>query len=183
MRSAPSTSSTSKASSSKSRTSCTSISNSRRATSRGCAKASARWRVTATIGFLAAEVLQRFGIKGEVAAAEVDVGALLAATGEWKMAPVARFPGVPMIMAMTHGLDLEYRRVIETIRSLDVPYLHEVGLRDRYPTQDGVKTTLGMWYQAFDRSLTQDEVSDAHNRLGERLAALLPVKLLSQETR
>ena len=140
-------------------------------------------RRIATIGFLAAEVLQRFGIKGEVAAAEVDVGALLAATGEWKMAPVARFPGVPMIMAMTHGLDLEYRRVIETIRSLDVPYLHEVGLRDRYPTQDGVKTTLGMWYQAFDRSLTQDEVSDAHNRLGERLAALLPVKLLSQETR
>jgi phenylalanyl-tRNA synthetase beta chain len=132
----------------------------------------------ATLGLLASGLA-----KGEVYAAELDIEALLAATGEWKMAPVARFPGVPMILAMTHGLELEYRRVIETVRSLDVPYLHEVGLRDRFPTQDGVKTTLGMWYQAFDRSLTQDEVSDAHNRLGERLAALLPVKLLSQETR
>ncbi|HKO55282.1 MAG TPA: phenylalanine--tRNA ligase subunit beta [Thermoanaerobaculia bacterium] len=137
----------------------------------------------ATVGFLASEVLQKFGIKGEVAAAELDIGALLEATGEWKMTQVARIPGVPMIMALTHGLDLEYRRIVETIRSLDVPNLHEVGLRDRYPTQDGVKTTLGLWYQSFERSLTQDEVSEAHNRLGERLAALLPVKLLAQETR
>lgn len=140
-------------------------------------------RRIATLGFLAPEVLQTFGIKGDVAAAELDVEALLGATSEWKMAPVARVPGMPMILAMTHGLDLEYARVIETIRSLDVPHLHEVGLRDRFPTNDGVKTTLGMWYQSFDRSLTQDEVSEAHNRLGERLAALLPVKLLSQETK
>jgi phenylalanyl-tRNA synthetase beta chain len=140
-------------------------------------------RRIAALGFLSPEVLQKFGIKGEVAAAELDIGELLEMTGEWKMTQVARIPGVPMIMALTHGLDLEYRRIVETIRSLEVPNLHEVGLRDRYPTQDGVKTTLGMWYQSFDRSLTQDEVSEAHNRLGERLAALLPVKLLTQETR
>ena len=37
-----------------------------------------------------------------------------------------------MILALTHGRDLEYQRIIDTIRSLNVPYLHEVGLRDRF---------------------------------------------------
>ena len=95
------------------------------------------------------------------------------------MAPVARFPGVPMILALSHGRDLEYRRVIETIRSFEVPHLHEVGLRDRFaPDPDTIKTTLGMWYQAFDRSLTQDEVAALQQQLASRLAAMLPVKVL-----
>ena len=97
------------------------------------------------------------------------------------MAPVARFPGVPMILALTHARDLEYQRIIDTIRSFDVPYLHEVGLRDRFVpegTDDIIKTTLGMWYQAFDRSLTQDEIAGFQQNLASRLAAALPVKLL-----
>jgi phenylalanyl-tRNA synthetase beta chain len=139
-------------------------------------------REIAGIGFLSADVLQSFGIKGDVAVAEVDVEAIIAsANTEWKMAPVARFPGVPMILALTHGRDLEYQRIIDTIRSFDVPYLHEVGLRDRFVpegTDDIIKTTLGMWYQAFDRSLTQEEVARYHQNLATRLAATLPVKLL-----
>jgi len=133
----------------------------------------------ATLGFIAQPLLQRFGIKGDVLAAEIDIEALLASTGEWKMSPVARFPGVPMILALTHGRDLEYQRIIETIRSLDVPFLHEVGLRDRFtPDPDTIKTTLGMWYQAFDRSLTQDEVAEIHQNVASRVADLLPVKVL-----
>ena len=97
------------------------------------------------------------------------------------MAPVARFPGVPMILAVTHGHDLEYRRLIETIRSFGVPYLHEIGVRDRFVPEGGevVKTTLGMWYQAFDRSLTQEEVSALQQNLASRLTAALPVRLVT----
>lgn len=136
-------------------------------------------RHIATLGFIAQPILQRFGVKGDVLAADIDIGSLLASTGEWKMAPVARFPGVPMILALTHGRDLEYQRIIETIRSLDVPFLHEVGLRDRFtPDPDTIKTTLGMWYQAFDRSLTQDEVTTIHQNVASRVADLLPVKVL-----
>ena len=136
----------------------------------------------ATMGFVTSEILQRFGIKGDVAAAEIDVETMLALTGEWKMAPVARFPGVPMILAITHAPGLEYRRIIETIRALDVPFLHELGLRDRFVPEgeEGVvKTTLGMWYQAFDRSLTQEEVGQLHQQLSSRVADLLPVKVIS----
>ena len=98
------------------------------------------------------------------------------------MSPVPRYPGVPMILALTHSPELEYGRLLETIRSLEVPYLHEVGLRDRFVPEgeaSTVKTTLGMWYQAFDRSLTQDEVGQLHQQLAARVAAALPVQLLS----
>jgi phenylalanyl-tRNA synthetase beta chain len=137
-------------------------------------------REIASLGFLAAEVLQRFGIKGDVAAAEIDIDALIAATGAWTMAPVARYPGVPMILALTHGRDLAYQRIVETIRAFDVPYLQEVGLRDRFVPEgeETIKTTLGMWYQAFDRSLTQEEVNALQQRLASRLADMLPVKPL-----
>lgn len=137
-------------------------------------------RVVAQLGFLAGDVLQRFDLKGEIAAAQLDVHALLESTTEWKMAPVARFPGVPMILALTHGRDLEYARIIETIHSLDVPNLHEVGLRDHYepPGENVVKTTLGMWYQAFDRSLTQEEIAQAHQQLAAQVEKLLPVTLV-----
>jgi phenylalanyl-tRNA synthetase beta chain len=139
-------------------------------------------RQIANVGFLAAEVLQSFGIKGDVAVADIDVEAIIASSNAaWKMAPVARFPGVPMILAVTHGRDLAYQRIVDAIRSFDVPYLHEVGLRDRFvpaESDDIIKTTLGMWYQAFDRSLTQDEIAAHHHQLATRLAAMLPVKLL-----
>ncbi|MEK6371806.1 MAG: phenylalanine--tRNA ligase subunit beta [Acidobacteriota bacterium] len=138
-------------------------------------------RAIANVGFVAAEVLQKFGIKGDVLAAEIDVEALLAASNtEWTMAPVARFPGVPMILAITHGRDLPYQRIVDTIRSFEVPYLHDVGLRDRFtPEGDNIiKTTLGMWYQAFDRSLTQEDVTALQQQLASRLAAMLPVKVL-----
>jgi len=139
-------------------------------------------REIASVGFLSAEVLQAFGIKGDVAVADIDVEATIASSNaEWTMAPVARFPGVPMILALTHGRDLEYQRIVDAIRSFEVPYLHEVGLRDRFvpaESDDIIKTTLGMWYQAFDRSLTQDEIASHHHQLATRLAAMLPVKLL-----
>jgi phenylalanyl-tRNA synthetase beta chain len=137
-------------------------------------------REIASLGFLSASVLQRFDIKGDVAAAEIDVQALLESTSDWKMAPVARYPGVPMILAMTHGRDLAYQRIVDAIRSMNVPYLHEVGLRDRWEqTPDTIKTVIGMWYQAFDRSLTQDEIGEAHQQIAARVAEMLPVQLLS----
>ena len=147
-------------------------------------KRAAAWdrdRQIASVGFLSAPILQTFGIKGEVAAAQVDIDALLQSIGTWTMQPVPRFPGVPMILAVTHAPDLQYQRLIETIRSFDVPYLHEVGLRDRFLPEGNniVKTTLGMWYQAFDRSLTQEEVAALQQQLASRLVDALPVRLVS----
>jgi phenylalanyl-tRNA synthetase beta subunit len=53
-------------------------------------------------------------------------------------------------------------------------------LRDRFipEGESTIKTTLGMWYQAFDRSLTQEEVAQSHQNVASRVAELLPVKVL-----
>ena len=48
-------------------------------------------------------------------------------------------------------------------------------------SDDVVKTTLGIWYQAFDRSLTQEEVGQLHQQLASRVAEVLPIKLITQE--
>src|SRR5258708_34592765 len=96
-------------------------------------KRAAEWhgdRQVASVGFLAGEVLQRFGVKGDVAAAEIDVEALLVARPEWKMSPVTRYPGVPMILAIVHGRDIAYQRIIDAIRGFDVPFLPELRCGD-----------------------------------------------------
>ena len=84
-------------------------------------------------------------------------------------------------MGVKTTVQQQYQRIVDKIRSFEVPFLHEVGLRDRFVPEgngDIIKTTLGMWYQAFDRSLTQEEVAGFQQNLASRLAAALPVKLL-----
>ena len=133
------------------------------------------------IGFLSSETLQQFGIKGDVVAAEIDLEALTTGAVAWTMSPVARFPGVPMILAFTHGRELEYQQILDTIKGLKLPHLHEVGLRDRFAAEGDdavIKTTLGMWYQALDRSLTQEEVTATQQDLALRLSGALPVTML-----
>jgi phenylalanyl-tRNA synthetase beta chain len=138
-------------------------------------------RRIATAGALTREVLQQFDVKGDVIGAEIDLEALLASVSEWRMSPVSRYPGVPMVLSLLHEPSLPYGEIVEKIRQLNVPYLEDVGLWDRFVPDsvdaDEVKTTLAMWYQAFDRSLTQDEVSELHRALGAKVGELLPVRI------
>jgi phenylalanyl-tRNA synthetase beta subunit len=85
-----------------------------------------------------------------------------------------------MVLALMHKPDLRYERIVEQIRGLDLPYLREVGLWDRFvpPGGDEVKTALGMWYQAADRSLTQDEVAAMHASIARRIEGMLPVRIV-----
>ncbi|MFN2443206.1 MAG: phenylalanine--tRNA ligase subunit beta [Thermoanaerobaculia bacterium] len=138
-------------------------------------------RQVAVAASVARETLAQWELKGDVWFAEIELDALLEQKGDWKMAPVSRHPGVPMVIAMMHAPDLPFQTIVEKIRSLDVPHLAEVGLWDRFVPEGGdeVKTALGMWYQAFDRSLTQEEIADSHALIVKRLAELLPVRILS----
>ena len=134
----------------------------------------------AVLGAVARSVLQYFEIKGEVFVAEIHLPALLESAKNWTMHPVSRFPGVPMVLQMTHGPDLPYSRIVGAIRSLGLPYLQDVGIRDRYVPPDSreVKTTLGIWYQSQDHSLTQEEVGRIHQTLIEKSAEQLPVRIV-----
>jgi phenylalanyl-tRNA synthetase beta chain len=144
------------------------------------AAASADGREVAVAGAIAREVLERFDLKGDVLLAEVDLAGLSAARGEWTMEAVSRFPGIPMVLALMHAPDLRYETLVEQIRGLELPYLRTVGLWDRFvpPGGDEVKTALGMWYQATDRSLTQEEVAEMHATIARRIEGMLPVRIV-----
>ena len=85
-----------------------------------------------------------------------------------------------MVLAVMHQPDLSYQSLVETIRAMNIPHLEQIGLWDRFvpPGGDEVKTALGMWYQAHDRSLTQEEVSEMHAEVTRRLGESLPVRVL-----
>lgn len=137
--------------------------------------------VIARVGVLSRDVLQKMGIKGDVVAAEVDIEALVECAPDWQMDEVSRFPGVPMVLRLMHGPELEYGTIVAKIRELKTPNLQTIGIWDRFvPSKDAseVKTTLGMWYQANDRSLTQDEVAATHAALAGEVARRLPVKVI-----
>ena len=139
-------------------------------------------REVAVIGALTAEALHAFDIKGDVVAGSFDLEALLASMHEWKMKPVSRFPGVPMVIGMFHKPDLTFENIVETVRGLNAPYLQDVGLWDRFVPKDhdgDVKTAIGLWYQAQDRSLTQEEIAEVHHNVTRRISELLPVRLIT----
>jgi phenylalanyl-tRNA synthetase beta chain len=134
----------------------------------------------AIAGLLSRQVLQKFEIKGDVVAGEIDLERLLSRVEPWRMKPVSRYPGVPKVLAFLHPPELKYAEVLERIRAMEVPHLQEVGIWDRFVSEgsDEVKTALGMWYQAFDRSLTADEVTRIHQKVASELAAALPVRVI-----
>jgi len=140
-------------------------------------------RVAGWLGAVHRDVLQRFDIKGDLFAAELSLEALAVGRSDARMRPVSRFPGIPMVLGLIHARSLTYDRLIEQVRALQIPHLLEVGVRDRYVPDDQadeVKTTLGMWYQAQDQSLTQESVVQIHQRLAQSLAATLPVKIVGE---
>ncbi|HUO84315.1 MAG TPA: hypothetical protein VM534_04295, partial [Thermoanaerobaculia bacterium] len=143
------------------------------------AEAIAGERVVARLGTVSREVLRKMGVKANVIAGEIDLEALLASTGGWQMEEVSRHPGVPMVLPLLHDRNLDYGTIIAQVERADVPWLKEVGLWDRYTPEgsDQIKTTLAMWYQALDRSLTQEEVADTHQRLTRILTEALPVRV------
>jgi len=85
-----------------------------------------------------------------------------------------------MVLAFHHDASLQFGVIEKKIREMNVPILRRVGMWDRFvpPGSNQVKSAIGLYYQADDRSLTQEEVVDAHARLARRLAETLPLKLI-----
>lgn len=141
-------------------------------------------REAAVVGLVSRDVLKAFDIGSgiTIVAGEIELAAIGDAVGAWAMTDVSRYPGVPMVVAFMHKPDLDYGTIVGAVRAMGIAQLREVGIWDRFVPEKGegeVKTALGLWYQMFDRSLTQDEVGEIHAKLVERLAATLPIRLIS----
>lgn len=135
-------------------------------------------RVIGFIGVVEPKLLRDRGHRGPAVAGEILLAPLASGGVGWTMTPVSRFPGVPMALALVHDPDLAYETIVESVRSTGTSHLREIGLWDRFQPKDSdrVKTTLAMWYQADDRSLTQDEVAELHEKLSRKVTEALPVE-------
>lgn len=136
--------------------------------------------VAGFIGEVEPELVRDRGYRGPVVAGEISLAPLIGAGAGWRMVPVSRYPGVPMVLALIHDPDLAYETLERTIETLEAPNLREIGLWDRFQPKgsERIKTTLAMWYQAEDRSLTQEEVTDQHETLKKKITERLPVELV-----
>jgi phenylalanyl-tRNA synthetase beta chain len=129
-------------------------------------------------GRLAEGVESLFEAPSPLWVAEVDL-ARAGDVGHVTFAPLPRFPAVPADLTVRHGLELEYRRLVEAIRAAAPDWLESVSPVVRYRGEGvgpgEVKTTLRLVYRHPERSLTQDEVNAAHFALMDRLAGDLGV--------
>jgi len=99
----------------------------------------------------------------------------------------SRFPGIDADLTLTHALDLPWRELAAAIRAARVEDLARFNLKDRYQgagiPEGAVATTIAFYYNAAERSLTQDEVNsrqqalkaDLERRFGSDRSAERPV--------
>jgi len=116
--------------------------------------------------------------------AEVDLGALPAASAAQRYREVPRFPATARDIALLAPLALGHAQVISTLHAAKEPLLAKVELFDVFTDPTGAKVPADMkslayslTYRSAERTLTADEVNAAHAKLKERLKAELAVSL------
>lgn len=101
--------------------------------------------------------------------AELSSEALAGGRREAPISVPSRHPGIGVDLTLTHPVGLSWREVREAIGELAGPELAEFRLKDRYSgegvPEGAVNTTIHFFYNAPDRSLTQEEVNEGHSAL------------------
>ena len=136
-------------------------------------------RVVAVAGRLAEPVAALVDAPAPLYVAEVDLSAARRGVSAGSFKPVSRFPAVPADLTVRHALTLPYADLEAAIRAAGPIFLEDVEPLVRYRGEgvgaDEVKTTVRLTYRLAERSLTQDEVNQAHFALMETLTARLGV--------
>jgi phenylalanyl-tRNA synthetase beta chain len=135
-------------------------------------------QVVAVAGRLAQPVAALVDTPAPLLVAEVDLDRAGQA-GKPVHRAIPRFPAVVADLTMRHKVDLSYAALEGAIRAAGPEWLEDVSPVVRYQGEGvaagEVKTTVRLTYRLPDRSLTQDEVNQAHFALMETLAAALGV--------
>jgi phenylalanyl-tRNA synthetase beta chain len=134
---------------------------------------------------LAAELLrgdQVVGFFGQVGSqddayplfvAELALSALADGEVSFLVEAPSRFPGIAADLTLTHSVATPWAEIDRAIAELAPPDLVSWGHKDRYRgpgvAEGAVNTTISFFYNAGDRSLTQDEVNARQLPLGEEL--------------
>jgi phenylalanyl-tRNA synthetase beta chain len=131
-------------------------------------------QIIGKVGQARPSLAKELGARGPIFVAEVELPYAPRRTFRYK--PLDRFPTVIRDVAFFAPMELKYQDVLDTLKSANEPLLAEVRLFDVFVDPKGEKVPAGqksmacsLTYRASDRTLTQDEVNVAHNRLKSQL--------------
>lgn len=116
--------------------------------------------------------------------AEIDLGALPAASTATRYREIPRFPATARDIALLAPLALAHADIESVLQSAREPLLAGVELFDIFTDPTGAKIpadkkslAYSLTYRSPERTLTADEVNTAHAKLKERLKTQLAVSL------
>ena len=121
-------------------------------------------------GEVADTVSARFDLKQPVWMAEIDFDQLAQlAVLERKSKEVPRFPAVPRDIAIVVDESVTWQQVVDCVESLSEPLRESISFMSAYrgkPIEPGKKSlAFGLVYRSPERTLTNEEVNAAHERL------------------
>ena len=134
------------------------------------------------LGEVHPQVLGHYEVQGKVYLFEMDFSKIMQwAGGERRFQPLPKFPAVYRDLSVVVDKALEAERVMETIRNFRQPFIEEVTLFDIYqgsPIPEGKKgISYRIRYQANDRTLTDEEVNQYHEKIFSRLKEVYQLDL------
>jgi len=140
-------------------------------------------KVFGYLGLVRPRLARELGAKSAVVLAEVELPAAAKRT-LLKLKPLERFPAVTRDIAFVAPRSMHWAEVVTTLKSAREPLLVDVQIFDLFIDPSGQKIptdkkslACSLTYRASDRTLTQDEVNQVHQRLKERLVDELRVIL------
>ena len=138
--------------------------------------------VLGVLGEIHPEVLGHYEVHGKGYLFEMDFSKMVKGAGEERrFQPLPKFPGVTRDLSVVVDQAMEAERVMEAIRTFRQPYIEEVTLFDIYqepPIPEGKKgISYRIRYQANDRTLTDEEVNQYHEKILSRLKEVFQLDL------
>ena len=138
--------------------------------------------VLGVFGEVHPEVLGHYEIHGKVYLFEVDFGKMVKwAGGEKRFQLLPKFPAVYRDLSVIVDKALGAERVMEAILKFRQPFVEEITLVDIYqgpPIPDGKKgISYRIRYRASDRTLTDEEVNQYHEKIFSGLKEAFQIEL------
>jgi phenylalanyl-tRNA synthetase beta chain len=140
-------------------------------------------RTIGHLGLVRPRQARELGAKAEVIVAEVEIPAV-AGRSLFKLKPLDRFPAVTRDIAFVAPRSMHWAEVVATLHSAKESLLVDIQVFDLFVDPSGQKIpankkslACSLTYRASDRTLTQDEVNEVHQRLKKRLVDELDVTL------
>jgi phenylalanyl-tRNA synthetase beta chain len=138
--------------------------------------------ILGVLGEVHPHVVSHYEMNGKVYLFEMDFSKMVEwAREERRFQSLQKFPAVYRDLSVVVDRALEAEKVVETIRTFQQPFIEEVTLFDLYqgpPIPEGKKgISYRIRYQANDRTLTDEEVNQYHEKIITRLKEVFHLEL------